>query len=154
MAHTPLACVWRPWWIHSSYWWSGVARWSRKHWWLEACIRSKNTAWYRCCAPICSQALGGHVSHRGELFLLFKFLPFSTSMSLISFPVNPLYLLSQRQVSPSKSQQMYWTKQQRGGTGNVHKEEPAPTVHKGLADVLKHKIGLGKKKTSGSWISI
>lgn len=66
------ACGW-PWWIHSSYWWSGVARWSRKHWWLEACIRSKNTAWYRCCAPICSQALGGHVSHRGELFLLFNF---------------------------------------------------------------------------------
>ena len=44
----------------------------------------------------------------------------------------------------------YWPKQQRGGTGNVHKDEPAPTVHKGLADVLKDKIGLGKKKTSGS----
>lgn len=147
------ACGW-PWRIHSSYWWSGVARRSRKYWWhLEGCIWSKRTAWYRCCAPICSQALGGHVSHRGELFSLFIFLPSPTSMNLISFPANPLYLLSQRQASPSKSQQMYWPKQQRGGTGNVHKE-PAPTVHKGLADVLKHKIGLGKKKTSGSWISI
>lgn len=87
------ACGW-PWWIHSSYWWSGVARRSREHWWnLEGCIWRKNTAWYRCCTPICSQALGGHVSHRGELFALFIFLPSSASMNLISFPANPLYLL-------------------------------------------------------------
>ena len=80
------------------------------------------------------------------LFALLNFDEFFVS------PAHPLYLWSQRQVSPPKSQQVCWPKQQRGGTGNVHKDEP--TVHKGLADVLKDKIGLGKKKTSGSWISI
>lgn len=35
---------------------------------------------------------------------------------------------------------------QRGGQGNVHKEEPPVAVHEGLADKLKHKL-LGRKKT-------
>lgn len=36
---------------------------------------------------------------------------------------------------------------QRGGQGNVHKEEPPVTVHEGLADKLKNKmLGRNKKK--------